>query len=142
MDDAMGLSRRTVRRQDWALYASFACLIGAGVVRDRPWWLAAFGAGGLAATLEAKRLSRRSPEPLPYAQRWMLELTRPFFPAWHLRRALEARPGERILEVGPGTGRHAVAVARCIAPSGTLDVLDLQSPMLSAVSRRAAKRGL
>jgi ubiquinone/menaquinone biosynthesis C-methylase UbiE len=33
-------------------------------------------------------------------------------------------------------------VARCVAPSGTLDALDLQSPMLDAVSRRAAEGGV
>jgi ubiquinone/menaquinone biosynthesis C-methylase UbiE len=50
---------------------------------------------------------------------------------------VEPSEGKDVLEIGPGTGRHAVRVAQWIAPSGTLDVFDVQREMLDAVMRRA-----
>src|SRR5205085_8053625 len=50
--------------------------------------------------------------------------------------------GERILEVGPGTGRHALGIARRLEPGGVVDVLDVQQPMLDAVLERARRRGI
>jgi len=55
---------------------------------------------------------------------------------------LEPRTGERILELGPGIGVHALPVAASLAPSGTLDVLDIQQPMLDHLARRAATAGV
>ncbi|MFP6626692.1 MAG: methyltransferase domain-containing protein [Deltaproteobacteria bacterium] len=50
---------------------------------------------------------------------------------------MEPQDGERILEIGPGIGIHTVPVAQALAPSGTLDVIDLQQKMLDDVMRRA-----
>jgi ubiquinone/menaquinone biosynthesis C-methylase UbiE len=47
-----------------------------------------------------------------------------------------------VLEIGPGTGRHAVQVAQWVAPAGTLDVFDVQQEMLDAVMRRAGDRAV
>jgi ubiquinone/menaquinone biosynthesis C-methylase UbiE len=55
---------------------------------------------------------------------------------------LEPRAGEHIFELGPGIGVHALPVAKSLAPSGTLDVLDIQQPMLDHLARRAAKAGV
>jgi ubiquinone/menaquinone biosynthesis C-methylase UbiE len=60
----------------------------------------------------------------------------------HLRRALEPRRGERILEVGPGIGTHALPVAAALAPGGTLDIFDIQQEMLDDVMRRAGSVGI
>ena len=133
-------TRLRLRPADWAFYSSIACLVAAAVLRARRLWVAAFGFGAIVSTLAAKRLSRRSPQPLPYAQRWMLEPTRPFMPTRNLRRALAPRAGERILEIGPGTGRHAVNIAERLAPDGVLDALDVQPTMLDAVLVRARRR--
>jgi len=54
---------------------------------------------------------------------------------------LQPHSGERILEIGPGIGAHALPVAAIIAPAGRLDVLDIQQPMLNHLIRRAAKAG-
>jgi SAM-dependent methyltransferase len=83
--------------------------------------------------------SRRNPRPIPAALRWVLRTPHPLDA---LRRALAARPGERVLEIGPGLGQHAVEVARWLLPDGSLDVLDLQQEMLDATMRRAAGRGV
>jgi ubiquinone/menaquinone biosynthesis C-methylase UbiE len=52
------------------------------------------------------------------------------------------RAGERVLELGPGLGQEAVEVARCVAPDGRLDVLDVQQEMLDATMQRARDRGV
>jgi ubiquinone/menaquinone biosynthesis C-methylase UbiE len=59
-----------------------------------------------------------------------------------LKRILEPRNGERILEVGPGIGIHAVPVAESLGPDGTLDVIDVQQEMLDDVTQRASETGI
>jgi SAM-dependent methyltransferase len=85
--------------------------------------------------------ARRNPEACPYSQRLLLDLPRPFMRRQVLRDMLDVAPGERVLEVGPGTGYYSLDVARQVAPDGRLDVLDLQQPMLDELMRRAAKVG-
>jgi ubiquinone/menaquinone biosynthesis C-methylase UbiE len=87
----------------------------------------------------ARRWSRGEPAPLPYLLRWELAIPRPAGP---LRRALAARKGERILEIGPGLGQHAVEVAGYVGPGGRVDVLDVQQEMLDATAARAERRGV
>ncbi|HEX2088106.1 MAG TPA: methyltransferase domain-containing protein [Solirubrobacteraceae bacterium] len=55
-------------------------------------------------------------------------------------RALDPRPGERVLVVG--AGRHALAVARRVAPGGTLELVDPRREALDDVLRRAAEEGI
>ena len=85
--------------------------------------------------------ARRNPAACPYSQRLFLDLPRPFMRRQTLRDMLDLAPGERVLEVGPGTGYYSLDVARQIAPEGRLDVVDLQQPMLDELMRRAAKLG-
>ena len=49
--------------------------------------------------------------PYPYAQRWLLDLPLPFLTNRRLDALPGVRPGERVLEVGPGTGLQALHVA-------------------------------
>ena len=49
---------------------------------------------------------------------------------------LEPESGERVLEVGAGTGYYSLHVARWLEPGGALDVLDIQQEMLDQVVRR------
>jgi demethylmenaquinone methyltransferase/2-methoxy-6-polyprenyl-1,4-benzoquinol methylase len=44
---------------------------------------------------------------------------------------LHAQPGERILEIGPGTGHNLVALARAVAPHGHVHGLDFSEAMLA-----------
>jgi ubiquinone/menaquinone biosynthesis C-methylase UbiE len=56
-----------------------------------------------------------------------------------LRRILAPQPGERVLEVGPGTGYYTLDIAQQIAPDGVLDILDLQQEMLDHTMRKASE---
>lgn len=55
---------------------------------------------------------------------------------------LAPEPGQRVLEVGPGTGYYAVHAARWLSPGGTLGILDIQQRMLDHTARRARAMGL
>jgi ubiquinone/menaquinone biosynthesis C-methylase UbiE len=85
---------------------------------------------------------RRNPTACPYSQRFWVEAPHPFITRKRLREILEPRAGERVLEVGPGTGYYALEVAEWITPGGTLAIFDLQPEMLDHTMRAAAQRGL
>jgi SAM-dependent methyltransferase len=84
--------------------------------------------------------SRRNPSACPYQARFWLSLPRPFVKRQRIRRALAPQPGERILEVGPGTGYYTLDVAEWITPDGTLDVIDTEQKMLAHLEQRATER--
>lgn len=106
------------------------------------WWAAASAVSALGADVVGRAWSRRSPVPLPHFMWWFLLLPRGPHSPKNLRRVLEPRSGERILEVGPGVGVHAQAVAAALRPDGMLDVLDVQQAMLDRLICRAARSGL
>jgi ubiquinone/menaquinone biosynthesis C-methylase UbiE len=55
---------------------------------------------------------------------------------------LKARAGERILEIGFGTGHNLVALARAVGPTGRVFGLDLSDQMLKLAKANLAKAGL
>ena len=85
---------------------------------------------------------RKNPSACPYSQRFWVEAPHPLITRPRLREILDPKPGERILEVGPGTGYYTLEVADWVGPDGAVDVLDLQQEMLDHTMRRAAERGL
>jgi ubiquinone/menaquinone biosynthesis C-methylase UbiE len=85
---------------------------------------------------------RRNPSACPYSQRFWVEAPHPFITRARLREVLEPSPGERILEVGPGTGYYSLPVAEWLGPNGRLDVLDIQQEMLDHTLRRAEEEGI
>jgi ubiquinone/menaquinone biosynthesis C-methylase UbiE len=97
---------------------------------------------GGAALLGAALWWRRNPSACPYSQRFWVEAPHPFITRERLREILEPSPGERLLEVGPGTGYYALPVAEWVAPGGRLDVLDVQQEMLDHTLRRAAEQDI
>jgi SAM-dependent methyltransferase len=59
-----------------------------------------------------------------------------------VRRALEARPGERILDLGSGPGILACELAREVGPSGMVTAVDISPEMNAIAWRRATDAGL
>jgi ubiquinone/menaquinone biosynthesis C-methylase UbiE len=84
---------------------------------------------------------RRNPTACPYSQRWSIDLPRPFLTRARLVELLDPQPGERLLELGPGTGYYTLDVAERLG-KGRLEVFDLQQEMLDHVSAKARERGV
>ena len=105
-------------------------------------WAAASLLVGIAAGYAARIWSRRSPAPMPHWMRAVLFLPRTFQSAERLKTMLQLRPGQRVLEIGPGVGIHALPIAAELAPTGVLEVLDVQRPMLEVLMRRAQLAGV
>jgi len=52
------------------------------------------------------------------------------------------KPGQRVLELGPGLGFFTVPVARALQSTGKLVCVDVQQAMLERLGKRLVKRGL
>jgi ubiquinone/menaquinone biosynthesis C-methylase UbiE len=100
-----------------------------------------FGAAA-AATLAAALWWRKNPSACPYGQRFWVEAPHPIITRERLRSVLRPEPGERLLEVGVGTGYYSCDLAEWVAPEGTLELFDLQRKFLDHVMRAASERGL
>ena len=85
---------------------------------------------------------RRNPSACPYGQRYWVQPPHPLVTRRRLREVMEPLAGERVLEVGPGTGYYSLDVAEWIGPDGHLDLFDVQQEMLDHTMRRATRRGL
>jgi ubiquinone/menaquinone biosynthesis C-methylase UbiE len=94
------------------------------------------------ATLAAALWWRKNPSACPYGQRFWVEAPHPVISRARLREVLAPEPGERLLEIGPGTGYYTLDLGQWVAPSGRIDVFDLQQEMLDHTMRRAAAAGL
>jgi ubiquinone/menaquinone biosynthesis C-methylase UbiE len=99
-------------------------------------------AAGAAAVAGVALWWRKNPSACPYGQRFWVEAPHPFITRSRLREVLDAKPGERVLELGPGTGYYTLDVADWVGPGGALDILDLQQEMLDHTMGRAGERGL
>ena len=97
---------------------------------------------GGAAVLGAAAWWRRNPSACPYSQRFWVEAPHPFITRARLREMLDPKAGERMLEIGPGTGYYTLPVAGWLSPGGRLEVLDVQQEMLDHTLRRAREHGI
>lgn len=102
---------------------TLALLAGGGVLGAALWW-------------------RTHPSACPYSQRFWVEAPHPFITRERLREILEPHQGERLLELGPGTGYYSLPVAEWLSPDGTLEIVDVQQEMLDHTMRRARDRGI
>lgn len=103
--------------------ARTALLLGAlGVAGASLWW-------------------RRNPSACPYNQRFWVQAPHPGITRKRLMEALALAPGERVLEIGPGTGYYTFDIAAAL-PQGQVDILDVQQRMLDHVMREANRRGV
>lgn len=85
---------------------------------------------------------RRNPSACPYGQRFWVEAPHPLITRKRLRETLRPEPGERVLEIGPGTGYYSLDLAEWLGPDGALEIFDLQQEMLDHTMRRVGERGL
>ena len=53
---------------------------------------------------------------------------------------LALRPGQRVLEIGPGPGRLLIPVAKRVLPDGEAVGIDIQPAMLERLSAALPKR--
>jgi len=95
---------------------------GAGVLGAAAWW-------------------RTHPSPCPYGQRFWVEAPHPIITRKRLLEILVPSPGERLLELGPGTGYYTLPVAERI-DGGQLSIADIQQEMLDHTVRRAGHAGI
>lgn len=95
-----------------------------------------------AATLAVALWWRKNPSACPYGQRFWVEAPHPLITHERLRSVLRPQPGERLLEVGVGTGYYSLELAEWVGPEGKLELFDLQREFLDHVLRAAGGRGL
>jgi ubiquinone/menaquinone biosynthesis C-methylase UbiE len=85
---------------------------------------------------------RKNPSACPYSQRFWVQAPHPGITRERLREILEPAAGERILEIGPGTGYYTLDLAGWVGPEGAVEIFDLQQEMLDHTIRRAREKGL
>jgi len=98
-------------------------VLGAAVVGAALWW-------------------RRNPSACPYGQRFWVEAPHPIIGRDRLHSVLGPEAGERVLEIGPGTGYYTLDIAEWVGPEGKVEIFDLQQEFLDHTMARAAERGL
>lgn len=88
--------------------------------------------------------SRRQALPCPAWLAWSLggSLTDRLFGTQATLDRIGLRPGQRVLEVGPGPGRLLIPAARRVLPGGEVVGLDIQREMIDKLEARAAREGI
>ena len=102
---------------------SLFLLAGLGTIAGALWW-------------------RKNPSACPYSQKFWVEAPHPIITRDRLQQVLAPQPGERILEIGPGTGYYTLDMAEWIGPEGKVEVFDIQQEFLDHTMLRADERGL
>lgn len=98
-------------------------------------------AGGL-AIVGVALWWRKNPSACPYGQRFWVEAPHPVITRSRLREVLAPAPGERVLEIGPGTGYYTAEIAEWVGPTGAVEIFDIQQEMLDHTMRVIGERGL
>jgi ubiquinone/menaquinone biosynthesis C-methylase UbiE len=104
--------------------------------------IAKLAIGAAAATAGALWWWRKNPSACPYSQRFFVDVPHPFVTRERLREALEPEHGERVLEIGPGTGYYTCDIAGWVGTDGRVDIFDIQQEFLDHTMQRVADRGL
>jgi ubiquinone/menaquinone biosynthesis C-methylase UbiE len=95
----------------------------------------------LLGALAAGYWARTHPSACPYSARFLLRFPRRALARERLLEVLAPRPGERMLEIGPGMGYYTLGVAAALA-DGALDIFDVSQKFLDDVKRKARDRGI
>ena len=133
-----------MRLHDFSGFATLAAILHTiGCVLFGNWPAALVGVVAVVVLGSLTRYwSVTEPGPMPYVLRWTLALPRGNLSPAHLERLLAPRSGERMLEIGPGTGIYSIPIAKALGQDGSLDVLDVQQEMLDEVAARARAAGV
>jgi SAM-dependent methyltransferase len=99
--------------------------------------LSRVGLAAVAGVLAAAWWWRTHPSACPYSQRLWVQAPHPLITRERLHRVLDPQTGERLLEIGPGTGYYTLDLAGWVGPEGAVEILDLQREMLDHTMRRA-----
>lgn len=106
-----------------------------------PWWVwIALGVAVAAVAITVQQ--RLRPAACPYGARLFVQVPHPLIGRRRLREILAAASGERVLEVGPGTGYYTLDLAEWVGPQGEVAIFDIQQEFLDHTMRRAGERGL
>jgi ubiquinone/menaquinone biosynthesis C-methylase UbiE len=81
-------------------------------------------------------------EPCPYALAWLVDNPPRRWYMSGLMDRIGIRPGERVLELGPGPGAFTLKAARRTEPGGRLAVVDIQPKMIEAVAEKVREARL
>jgi ubiquinone/menaquinone biosynthesis C-methylase UbiE len=103
---------------------------------------ALLGAAALGAAAVTAGVILGDRAPYPYAQHKLLDIPLPLLTPRRLDALLRPRAGERVLEIGPGTGLQSLHVAPQLGPDGQLVIVDVQPEMLDHVMARATERSI
>ncbi len=95
----------------------------------------------IAAAIGAALWWRKNPSACPYSQRFWVDAPHPLITRERLRDVLAPADGERVLELGPGTGYYTLELARWLG-AGKLDIFDIQQEMLDHTMGRVQEAGL
>jgi SAM-dependent methyltransferase len=105
-------------------------------------WVKAAVLAAAGAVVAAALWWRKNPSACPYGQRFWVQAPHPIITRERLAEVIALKPGERVLEVGPGTGYYTLDVAEWVGEEGAVDILDVQQEMLDHTIGRAKERGL
>jgi SAM-dependent methyltransferase len=108
------------------------------------WILLAMLAIFLAVNLAWRRASQSRSIPCPAFLAWTLE--NPILQRLNGTRIildrLDLRPGQKVLEIGPGPGRLLIPAAKRVLPAGEAVGIDIQPAMIERLKRRANEAGI
>jgi ubiquinone/menaquinone biosynthesis C-methylase UbiE len=96
---------------------------------------------GALALVGAALWWRKNPSACPYSQRFWVQAPHPLITRERLREVMAPDPGERILEIGPGTGYYTLDMARWV-PEGGVEIIDIQQEMIDHTMERAREAGI
>ena len=88
------------------------------------------------------RLNQGRGAPCPASLAWLVDnpIRRRYVPL--ILDQVGIRPGERVLELGPGPGAFTVEAALRVGPEGKLIAVDIQPQMIAQVEQRVRQAGL
>ena len=87
-------------------------------------------------------LSRRKVIPCPVCMAWLLDLPLGEKLANNTLDRIGIKPNQRVLEIGPGTGRVLIPAAKRVLPHGEVVGLDIQPGMLKRLQEHAKQSGI